>query len=1522
MKDETTLKGDLQITKIDLLVSIPTLLYDDWLFSDFGEFQEKNRTDISASVCVDLSDCQFASPLPILAIITELMTHSDSQRIIIVDLGREEKLLQWEDRARTRKYLLLHGFFNAFMSRVDLDVRFRFEVTTDRGKQSPWFSNSEMGDGWFECLRAAIEKSPINLLYGTSIVLPATALLLPSGESEKVSSAVREEVEKRLRTADQALFKFKTEARKLRDTTLHRITQVLLELVENAAEHAYLGFDQGYVGLYARVRLPSLEGTGATWRTKEFLNSPLLKEVLRSDGLHQVELFVLDVGRGLLADLHKWEGCKRFAKSKHPLQALLGTLFFEPISRHSRKVSTVAVHRGRSTGLMHLNEILQREHDASRILTAYEMVAGAHPRDPDFHSSAASSGHWKPAKKTIYGTIFHIGLKPAEIPKLGSPWFESDDPNGESVRFAVLEKLTSGSISTPGKVVDFRHGKGFDPLRNEVRDAASAAERTLIRLGRVTPKNHIYEILTTWCDSFSQNQSSTSLLYLCDLGRTQAVDAVWIISHWNPKLDKVPTGEFKAAIYIVTEDLCCVQLTVGFKRYRGDSGRIDLKIHQVSTERLPDGLAYVAWVLRSHDSQRLWQRVHELRQLNTMPILVPNVLWTSATGTSFVLPWYLDFATLLQDREAARYVRRGLRRILSLFPDANDQALDPMVEAPLHDAKKWLVRPVISTKNQVLVGSLSVSGSTLSGYRTPPDVAIVGVIDCIETPYLKRSEPSSFPHVAALLWDSNLEHVTSHTADYRRIGLTSHIESVNALPPNPDIDADLYRILETNHLVKIGHWTYGDRHSLIDINAQLAIEQSAASATGILNSLADKLVELQTHSKVCLAYPFSSRLAYRLAHSVLAVLPEAMQSKITLLPLTFFQRYAGGLTKFTPMTTDAAHEIAKTWSIEQPIAVFLDIGFVTNRTLRHAVRQLKACGFREVRAMGILNRSSIPAPDVESGRPWDTNGAIPWSCWRWHLPIFGSGGHCALCVALPFIARLRDVVLAAHADLWPQVVCMADDWRTRDVADFWEEHGVTPKALGPRQIDSLGALFAGKGGVAPKTSTTLVARSIELIRLNGDIELPLKIADKLFTNDNETIIELLSCVLMLVGGAFNAGERQGYVIALARGVIGIDGDRAYGGPHSRTTRLLELAALTFAIQDSACRLAILTELVTLLSDREVHDPSVRIALITLTIDADGSSRVQDEFKSLCTRPGAPSALVANYHGLRPKRANVPETWDKLVRVFGRSSSHSQMSELGVLRSKLRNGTSDWTNALPQIAGITNLLAQCPHEFAINALGINLGEIVINLREIAEEALVSNAIPTQVCERLDTILGPPAAEIHSVLIRIGHGAESPNVWMIFESIFSEEAKRQGFSTATDFIPIIACRELTWPQDKNGYVPLCRAFRRLIKDFLENVVKWGIPSLPPTEEIFNGLPEKEARVWWWIDGSPDTLCEGFTLVFVNGVPTDNQTRNYNPGLGYLSDSFFSIDSRQYQTCGRSYFEIRIVIPTLNRILQESK
>jgi hypothetical protein len=1501
-------------------------IFDDWLADEYPEFQRRTRDEPARAVLLDFQSCEFVSPLPVLAIATELMTNSTSKRSIDINLGAGGIGSTADNKARSRKFLSLHGFLSAFLSREDLPVRFQFDQTSEAGGAGVW----HCGKDGLQALRPLLERSSTELAYGELVVVSATTWRLPNPDGTGLSADIRKQVGTLLRQADASLFRFKTEARKYRDTTLQRITQVLLELVENAAEHAYQGDQAGFVGIYARVR--SARGVAArSLRAKELGRSILLEKILVSEEQHQVEVFVVDVGGGLFADAARWKGVTQSALRRTPLRRTSQLLFSRPLSRHDRNDALVKELRGSSTGLMHLDAILSHQHDRTRIVTGNEWLAGPHPRGPAFSEGGSHTGGYHLERNRLAGTIFHIGISPAEIPRLDSPWFASDDVAHKEVRAAVLSALSAAGppLSLQSRVVDIRRNDALGDIGLRVMRAAQSDSSTVIRLSRVADKNLINAMLDAWLKGIAIAAPEASGLYLCDLGRYQAIDAVWVINSFFRRRPITWTRPKKAAIFVVTEDLCLLRLDLEETPAAtgARSGWLSASPTPESPTRVASRLFAVLQELRVCDSDLLWKRVAVMMKGTGAAVLLQDVLWDRPAGAE-VLPNYLDFSLLAQDQEAARYIRRALRRLLALFPDATDFPLDPLVEASLHDAKKWLIRPSHEQSARVLVGSLSVSGSTLARYSDVPGTVVVGAIDCVRTPYF-QPDSGQFPHVAALLWDPTFQVRSTNRAKYRRLAKSAFIEPIRQAPRLDPIEYDerLYEALETEALLKIGHWSYGDRHSLIEINAELAIEQSSASESGAIPWLSKQIADAGRDADVIIAFPVH-RLAYRLAHNIEARLrmPAEMAINATLLPLSFLPRVAGGISRLTPLTLERARSLATYPTAKKRVAFFLDVGFITNRTLRHVVRQFKAVGFGDVRALGLLNRSSAPAFDTEQDGKDALNSSvvpIPRAFWRWNVPTMGTGAHCALCGALPALGRIRRVIDKSHPDLIPHLELIADRWRARDVADFWDEYGLRPLPLLDVQLLRLGAIRTALDLDDPAialTSTTFAARILEHFRFTGDIGLPLRAAGALLEGAGDHAIELLLSVLLLTGGTIAPADLHDCVSMLIRATLMEASTTVDSDVNERRSRLLGLVALVLAVQSSRCKLEVVNQLVSNLRLVEVRDPALRIALIALTTDSDESMRVQRAFAEACADAPTKSILRHNFQALRPAQASARETWENLTQAFGRSESHSQHSVLGKLLSKVRMPGMAKSKLVPQVEQLSNLLGQCDPRYVLDAFGFDLQGLVDSVRNLERRTVELGVVDGVFEKSIDESFEGACQTLHASLVRYGDRAKYPLIYMLFKDMLRDCAAIHKLSLGGDIVFTRDARVAKWPSDNGDYLPLCGHISRLFDEIMSNVASKSVITDPPEGARYAGM-EDQSRCWLWFDIESEPLLRGMSLVFVNGISQETPARKFEARVGGLRDFGVEVTSREFQSRGHSYYEVRVRLPSLTSILEHA-
>ncbi|MBC3830734.1 hypothetical protein H8K33_04355 [Undibacterium amnicola] len=1000
------------------------------------------------------------------------------------------------------------------------------------------------------------------------------------------------------------------------------------------------------------------------------------------------------------------------------------------------------------------------------------------------------------------------------------------------------------------------------------------------------------------------------------------MDTVWVIENLFPKRERFELGLWTgdASIFLVTEDLCCTELKLNFKPRHDGMTQVSVERATSNISKLDNRLVFLLEELRVCDSAAVWRRVHELSDSAVHnPILLRDVLWPTAGGQD-ILPYYLNFAQLIQDGEAARCIRRSLRRILALFPQASHHALDGLVGASLHDAKKWLIDPPIDSTEIVLVGSLSVSGSTLKRFRLPPRTSLEGVVDSIKTPYLNITpRVLSTSHLAALLWDPSLSTKRTNTASFRRVGRSAYIERIGAESAAVAYDEELYTELESAHLIKVGHWAHGDRHSLLELNAEIAIDQSGASESGAIHFLVEQLVELCKKSQVVLAFPID-KIAYRLAHHVKSRLNEMdadASLALTLLPLSFMPRFAGGLTRFSPLVADSARSLAEVNGEARSIAVFLDFGFITNRTVRHVARQLTELGFNDIRALGLINRSSAPELPSEIERTAPSSNIFPQTFWRWNVPVLGTGAHCPMCSALPAIGRLRRIVDDAHSDLVQPLEELERTWRAREITDFWEEFGLNPLPIVDSLRNDIEATTRQISSTPAYSSSTLAARVIEYLRATGDVETPLRLARLLLDlKGADYAAELLCVMLLLAGGSIAATDRDDAISLLAEITISLNSSSHMSlSEVERKNCLLGLTAIVFAAQPASCKFAVLCDLADQLDTADVtNSPYVRLALMALTTDSDVSVGVQDEFEKLCKDKPSNGLLYRNYHSLRPRKGTIPETWYMLDKAFGRSSSHSQQSELGSLKMELAK-TADFTSTLSRLNRLASLLARCDARFVGDTLGRTTNEIILKIEELRKFAVSEEVSAGTYLLKVNETFGAFVDLLHKTLVRYGDRADSPLVYDAFLEIVQKGVEDNKLVFLKDVVPTMMARTLVWPEGVGDYFPLGDQLAKLFSEVFSNIKGKSVERSPPDCLEFRGLVEV-AKAWIWFDLNVEPVRLGITVVVVTGLASSEAVSVYKPKVAGLDSFGVQVESTIFK---ENYFEIRIRIPSLGSILE---
>lgn len=531
--------------------------------------------------------------------------------------------------------------------------------------------------------------------------------------------------------------------------------------------------------------------------------------------------------------------------------------------------------------------------------------------------------------------------------------------------------------------------------------------------------------------------------------------------------------------------------------------------------------------------------------------------------------------------------------------------------------------------------------------------------------------------------------------------------------------------------------------------------------------------------------------------------------------------------------------------------------------------------------------------------------------------MLGTGTHCPLCGVLPAIGRLRRIVDDAHVDLVSPLEELERTWRAREITDFWDEFGLNPLPIVESIRNGIEPIAKQISNTSTYSSSTLAARVVEYLRATGDVETPLMLAQRLMDlKGADHAAELLCVMLLLAGGSIPATDRDDAISLLAKITISLSSSTESSmSEAARRNCLLGLVAMVFAAQPASCKFAVLSDLAVQLDKVDVTNaPCVRIALLALTTDTDVSLGVQGEFERLCKAKPSSGVLRRNYHSLRPKKGTIPETWYMLDKAFGRSSSHSQQSELGSLKMELAK-TTDFASTLSRLNRLASLLARCDARFVDDTLRQTTSGIIAAIQGLKRYAVSDEVTAGTYLSKIDETFGPFVDSLHKTLVRYGDRAKSSLVYDAFLEIVQKGAEANGLVLLKDVVPTIASRTLVWPMGVGDYFPLGDQLARLFSEIFSNIAGKSASRAPPKTVEFDGLVDT-AKAWIWFDLTLEPVSSGVTVVVVTGLASSKAVAQYKPKVAGLDGFEVRVTSSTFHEV---YFEIRIRIPSLASILE---
>lgn len=1562
--------------------------HDEWLTNagkqGFPALQLALRSKPAATVNIDFSECDWLSAACALSLFTEVANSSTSGRKICFDFGSTTTV---ESRACVRKFLISQGFVEcivnasfrpecsfrydrteASISAEQIRILSRFESLSRNRTEIPSLTLEQVAD--YVC------DSSVPLLFGDLAIIRAHLFEL-AGTATSLSKTQRVSLDELMREADSVLYRFNARDRSYRDTTLQRVNQTLLELLANCAEHSAdptkKANQKSYAGVFVRLT-PTKQSSDRASRTLAVAArmSFALQEVMRGNDQARIELYVVDTGVGLLAHAPGWYGSTPTAPPIRDLRTIAKQLFVNAFSRHKRNSASVATNRGLKTGFQHLHTIWSHSNDWSRILTGREWLAGPHPRPPGWDINSEFTGGHREFEGVFRGTLVHVVITPSLPPSLTGHWFDSTNRSSGVTLKAVVDWLAAGELRLASAGDLTRSNRTSSTRSSRVRDASHRATHVLnvrrgealksvekaisqlsrkgisklfVRLHRVTEKNIVTRIVEAWQKSLlSDPQLTHAALYICDLGRYQALDTGWVLEHSTKvRLSAAVLVPPRASVFVVTEDLCLGAFNVSWVR-AGNNDKIEfegvpVQVPLPSQPELEGHLFGLVSELREDDSMCFWDRLKEIDQQPDSFSLIRNVQWQAKPLK--VLPLYVNLSQVIHDREISRSIRRALRRLLALFPHMLHAPIDGVVEAPMHDAKKWLTSSGETVDGAVLVGSTSVTGSTLLS-RTARVAKLAAIVDILESPYFKYKPLGTAPHLCAIRWRGNVPKKAALSCQYERIPGTPYIRPLgNALPivaPSRPVN---YKYVVSNDLLRLGHWSYGDRHSLLEIDTGSLIEFSARTETDLVNWLADQIWQISRQSHVVLVFPMH-RWAYTLAHVVhdriLKLSADVGSSSgagnpvsCTLVPLVMMHRVAGGMTRIAPLSKLQLLRAKDNHNSrnELPTVVILDTAYITNRTRRHIARQILSLGFSDVRSTGAINRSSLPALQIEVTQLAINPNSFD-TYLRWNVPILGSSHHCLLCKSILALRRMHPIMKRSQPDLISELSALLDVWSSKDAADHFATSGVRPRLLTQAAQDVFARTTPPSIELIPwPYSTAVASRFVESLREGVSVTELAPTLHALSEVDPFTAIEVACSCLLLSGYGDSQSEHGVLVRHLVESLVyatqkGVDNDIQ---DRESQQSILYLATLVIVALEPIEKRTHLPRLVAAFTGCKLSN-TFRLLMFVYLSDTTGDYAIARELCDLIEEievETEKSLADSNFARVVPYAKGYARSMTALLELFGETANHAGQAAINRLEIALHgyvsvNNEKSRSTLIDELSATLSRFAEIDVDFLINCIGISKDDLDFMLEPVSEY-MNERGLPDakRIRLRVDHLNDRIGKRLYGQLVKYGSHAQVDNAKLstpFVELIGQLNKQGKGEGVSPHGIDLDQSAYVSdWPADARGYLPFINEAIEVFARILSNAREYGVAS---SRELFGERVTRDA----WVTVVPDG-SRGVRIEVENAINRQDAARlgtfdlsnfRFVVGLGFEATS--SVEMRD----GSATYITRIRIPSTATIKEQ--
>lgn len=1143
---------------VETLWSVPTKkegyveIRDEYWSATFGACQEVlSQVAAPARLIVDFSKVCWADPLPLLSIIVAVKNCSARTKSeIVVRLGSEPDSASRQIRGGFLRFIHEHGFMSTLSG---------MPTTIEYGKNTYVPQDEKLADKLTSEMNVMAYPDSLCL---DAVVKPVSAF---QGE-EEVSRIISGWVGELKKSNIKGIFEGESE---LLDELIDTVDILLNEIVLNAGEHAYdENNNMCHVGLYIRLRKLDQNKTKSWLQKHGYVTDEqtccpgLINFDLSSNYSTWLEVYYLDLGRGLLADFEMWKqkatGAlkKKISRIKPPTNMLHESaklLFQETLSRHDRVGERTVL-----TGLQYVRHALADDENGARVYSAGEWVCARLP--------------WS---RHLPGGAINLGKQKRFCTHDGRPRFSS----GTAWHFClnldyVLARKDGHKMPEWEQITNKDIGSFGDDQAQTTYDDWDVFDDFVLKDGMVRGQWHkevFSKKFSLWIPAFVRK--NVVLQWHTAINKREHDNKkpwVWLIAGLTRKdallLDAVLKHEqYKGKrnnvlIYIMTRDwhLKCLSSITG--KDEGDAYKYDKR--QTKLAKIHRG-AFIFNMLREHDSRIFWRGM--LGEEPDSAFICERVVWDrySDNKPRVELCGYLDLTHALLEPQRAAVARRALERVWYLHANnadcyAADRLLTNLLpreaRLSLAELQKSHVRP---ERKLIVVGSVYVTGSTteraIEAGRTAIHLLQHTQVDGVCGKSLDSSR-------VALNWIDKkitISDTPSNTLSYERIPGTPYISrgGAKAAPIRRFSDSDFvgslykkdpqetYNEFTRYGLLKLGHWVYETHHDLLTVNLGDCVEKRRHYKNNAVEWVLDELTRLaddqfvESTSKFIVVYvshPSTEKIVRAVKKNA-----ELRGKELPLfIPVHFLAKHTQTAIRIPSLTYDRIRsklEESKKVANIGPSIVLLDDGAVTGKVQREMEQLLRNAGATKVIHVGLVTRTGLP---LYRKYHLETYGETHRYYWRWDVPPLGKAITCPLCRAIDQARELSSRLWNEEAK--KEVGKWVDNWEERQVTTHWSRHGLDPASLPDDRVITFGKEWEA-GRSQPKkyplkhtTTTGLAATVMEIMRTTSYKEVGLKLARSPWGDEyqgdknkwREAKLEILVCQLLLYFDDFEEDEVQ------------------------------------------------------------------------------------------------------------------------------------------------------------------------------------------------------------------------------------------------------------------------------------------------------------------------------------------------------------------------------------------------------------